>query len=88
MQKGPPKLDNSQLIELVAYLQGTCNTLAEGMRACEFEEFDEDDAAIRVGSEGELFLCESCSWWCEESERTMDVVLGDVCDDCKPEGDE
>ncbi len=34
--------------------------------------------------ENEIFLCETCNWWCERSEETMDEENFGSCSDCCP----
>lgn len=79
----PRKLTKEELTSLVDYLRGSSNTLAEGMRACGYEECDEDDAAVRAEHDGEIFYCE-CGWWCETDEEDGDGL----CEDCSTEDDD
>ena len=56
--------------ELIDYLQGTCNSLDDGVQTI----FGEDFSSFNLSSENheqidnEIFLCETCGWWCEMSE--------------------
>lgn len=63
-----------QIEELIQYLQGTCNSLDEGI----VEVLGEDYDSMNLSSDNhnqidnEIFLCETCGWWyelCEESEN-------------------
>lgn len=63
---------------IIEYLRGTCRSLEE---ACQMSETTEDALTPEQLGEldDELFLCDSCGWWCG-----MDEMYNEdgVCDDC------
>jgi hypothetical protein len=67
------------MAELIEHLRGTCKSLAQGCTDFGTDEdllCQEDLAAI----DAEIFLCESCGWWCERSEEKEDEP--GVCIEC------
>jgi hypothetical protein len=64
---------------LISYLQGTCNSLNDGLDVQGRDDMDmtsEDFAAV----DAEIFLCRDCGWWCGVDERSEDD--DDMCTDC------
>ena len=79
----PEIFDIQQIID---YLQGTCNTLNEGVTTC-YPNMTEDDLTEddHNAIDQDIFLCETCGWWCEQGDS------GDSegnCLDCNNEIDE
>lgn len=66
--------------KLAEALQGTCTTidehLPEGMDFIDLTSSDHDIIA------NEVFHCEQCGWWCEQSEAHENGDDGDICTDC------
>jgi hypothetical protein len=60
-------------------LRGTCKSLAEGCEDFGIHENDlsEDDYS-RIDQE--IFVCETCNWWCEQGEQAEDQ--DEICSDC------
>lgn len=70
---------NFDVNELIETLQGSCDTLDAALPdGMEFIDLTKDDHD-RIDSE--IFLCEQCGWWCEQSEAN-ESDGGDVCQDC------
>lgn len=76
------KPENFDVQELIDYLQGTTNTLDDGMETLysgmDFEELTEED---HDQIDNQIFECEVCGWWCEISEQHEGEENG-ICDDC------
>lgn len=63
------------------YLIGTCNTIADAEDA-----FDLDYDSIVDALDGEVELCNTCDWWFEVYELSIDDNAHDhICDDCRGE---
>lgn len=75
------KTENFDIHELIISLQGTCTmvdeNLPEGMTVLDLT--DEDYATI----DNEIFLCDECGWWCENSEQNSEG--NGLCNDCSPD---
>lgn len=73
--------------EIIDSLRGTCRSLIDFLE----DQEDEDDTALLEAIDQDLFCCDQCNWWCEQSEA-HEGTSGDVCDDCHSvnhsEGDE
>lgn len=57
------KIKNSQLQEIIEYLQGSCKTLTEGIiSVTEKDDLTEDDLTAKQVQtiENEIFLCSVC----------------------------
>jgi len=72
------------LNSLINALQGTCMSLDE---ACSDLGINEDDLTEQDHSfiDQEIFRCETCAWWSEVSEMSME---DSVCTECNPEKEE
>lgn len=70
----------SKADELVQYLQGTCKSLDEGVREVYGEDFDVNELSDEDTShlDQEIFLCDTCGWWCEICEEDGEGN----CQDC------
>lgn len=71
-----------EIDEIIETLQGTCMSLNEGIQTILGEEAEFDDLTDEELEhiDSEIFLCESCGWWCELSEMS-DEDEGN-CQDC------
>lgn len=80
------KFTKNQIDELIQYLQGSCETLDDGIRAVLGDEYSEDDLTDedRQTIDGELFLCAVCGWWYEVCEMSEDEDE-QICNDCNDE---
>lgn len=78
-------IPDSAIKELAEDLVGTARSLRDGMRACNLEDENEEDIAVKIEEVGEIFLCDQCGWWCSMDELNN---LGEeqLCDDCHSEG--
>lgn len=72
----------SRVRDLIDYLQGTCKSLEEGLEQMGISELTQDEHAVL---DGEIFCCDTCSWWCEASEEAEEFP--GRCTDCHPEED-
>lgn len=67
--------------ELIDSLQGTCNSiddhLPDGMDWSDLTSQDHTNIDLQI------FLCETCGWWCEISEAAD--CDEQICQDCKEE---
>jgi hypothetical protein len=80
------KISKKELSELAEFLNGTAShSVSEAIALLEFGEVDEDDAAVRLETEGEIFLCTGCGWWCEMDEMGDDSSGDQLCGDCTNE---
>lgn len=81
------KVTDEQVDEIISYLQGTTNTLdgAVGIITGN-DELDSMDLTPQQLEhiDNEIFLCETCGWWCEVCEMNGDQT----CDDCTEEDDD
>ena len=77
------KIDITALIE---YLQGSCKSLQEGIRAISDEEFTEDDltSADYEEIDNEIFECIECGWWHEVGDMSEDADEN-ICIECYEE---
>lgn len=69
----------AKIDELVEYLQGTCNTLEQGMEICGIDPAFEDE--ITAAIDDEIFLCAGCGWW-DEISACNDDSGEQLCPDC------
>lgn len=74
-------LTQRALSGLVEYLQGSCQTLEEGVNTVlgfELDELTQDDLQ---SIDEVIFICNECGWWCSQDENagTEDSW---VCTDC------
>lgn len=60
-------------------LQGTCQSLTILLEELGHPEA-EDVSAFTETLDAEVFCCDTCGWWCEQSEMSEDEDW--VCDDC------
>jgi len=86
------KISNDQIEQIIQFLQGTCmNSLNDAVVEICGEEFSEDDLTSENHDQidNEIFLCDTCGWWCEVSQEADTEELGErICDDCKPDDEE
>lgn len=87
------KATPDEIAKLAEYLLGTCNSVHAGIEACGTpcqSDEDELEIAIRVEQDHEMFCCDGCGWWFEDSEMTGDNLPDQMCPDCdeKGEGDD
>lgn len=69
--------NQAQFYSLVEEYRGTCNSLMES------DENWLDEQGLLQEFDNEIFECELCGWWCEQSE--MSEGMPQVCDDCADE---
>lgn len=75
------KPENFDIHELISSLQGTCSTIDDHLPDdMELEDLTEQDYA---DIDNEIFLCETCGWWCEIGE--VSEHEDGVCTDCVEE---
>lgn len=77
------RAENFDVQTVIDHLQGTCmNTLASAIEEL-FPGMTEDDLTTEDHEkiDIEIFVCDTCGWWCEMSEE-HDSDSGQVCDDC------
>lgn len=78
--------ENFDVQKLVEDLQGTCKQLEEALpEEMELNDLTEEDHEF---IDNEIFLCETCGWWCEISEQTMEGSCRDCDGDDEDEEDE
>jgi hypothetical protein len=76
------KLTEAQTTALTDYLQGTCHTLEEGLRAVVPDVSEDDlDESDLANIDNAVERCEGCSWWCEPCELSEQVE--GYCSDCQ-----
>ena len=70
--------------QLIEYLQGSSNTLNEGVQTIYGDQFDDSDLDENQHEQidGEIFCCDNCGWWCEVSDRGQEF-----CSDCEADDD-
>lgn len=63
---------NKKINELIEYLQGSCDTLDEGVNVILGEEYSSEDLSKQNVEQidNEIFLCSVCVWWFEVSEMS------------------
>lgn len=71
-------LRRDKMNELIEYLLGSCKSLQTGMDACGIDELTSKEEEYL---DSEIFLCDSCGWWEEVSERN-DLNGDALCNDC------
>lgn len=79
------KLSAGEIEDLIQHLQGTIMSLdsaVEEMFGMDWMDLDVDALAEIDNS---IFCCESCGWWCEVSEMSMEVPDDLVCQGCEDE---
>ncbi len=75
---------------IIDSLQGTGQTLSSCVEE-HYPEMSEDDLISddHDAIDNQIFLCEQCGWWCEQSEANENPDGGgDLCNDCHAETDE
>lgn len=76
-------ISDEKMQELADYLQGSSNTLAEGLHICEIEtSSDEDEINKVLEEEYDIYLCPECGWWVEGMEREEGEDGEDICAEC------
>jgi rubrerythrin len=75
--------ENFDIFEFIEYLKGTCKSLFEACADFEFEEEELTTGQLAM-IDGEIFCCEQCGWWCENSEMSEDSDE-QICEDCNNE---
>lgn len=70
---------------MIEDLRGTTQSIAAVCEKHEREDL-ENDSGFLAELDQQIFLCNSCNWWCEIHEMSE---IGDwECTDCVPEEDE
>lgn len=68
--------------EIVEHIRGTCNSIGSALETFNAGDL-EDDTEFLGHLDQEIFLCDTCGWWCETSEMAEDEdETGQVCTDC------
>jgi hypothetical protein len=62
-------------------LQGTCMHLEQALEQHECEDL-ENDSAFLLELDNTVFCCETCGWWCEQSEMAERVDDRWICQEC------
>lgn len=80
------KFTRNQIDDLIQYLQGSCDSLSDGIFAVIGEDYSEDDLSLDnlEQIDNEIFLCDVCGWWfevCEMSESESEQA----CVECNNE---
>ena len=73
-------VDKTIMEVLINTLVGTCKSLDEACDLCNIE-FDDLDFELL---DSEIFLCDTCNWWCSIDEQ---VDTG-ACIECNPKEEE
>lgn len=79
-----PRPENFDVDKVIEYLQGTCETLQDGVETF-YPDMDEDDLTQEDHRKisNEIFFCEQCGWWYEVCEMADNSVVDDtICLDC------
>lgn len=68
------KTEKFNIEELIQALQGTCKSISEILNSLYDGETEEEDLSDedRQAIDEEIFLCETCRWWCERCEESED----------------
>lgn len=74
--------DTCSWLEIIHFLTGSCNSLDEALQIFEKEELADHQPFLQY-LDDEIFLCDSCSWWCPLDEQNRHDEL--VCCDCHDE---
>jgi hypothetical protein len=79
------KTENFDVQVLIYHLQGSCDTLNSAIDTL-FPGMSEDDLTEDDHNEidNQIFLCETCGWWCEICEQDLDGN----CEDCSTENED
>lgn len=74
--------ETEEIQKLIEYLQGSSNTLEEGIQAVLGSQYSSDDLTSDDFEQiyGEIFLCDDCGWWCELVDESEDNPGN--CNDC------
>ena len=80
------EINNEQLQELIAYLQGSCKSLDE---ACQ-DMFEQDSGDCLTTEQleeidQEIFNCTQCGWWFELAEESESEDGEMICNGCADE---
>lgn len=66
------KTRSEKISDLIQYLNGTFNTLEEGIKEIFGEEVTDGEAFLteedKAQIDHEIFLCDSCQWWQEQGD--------------------
>jgi len=65
--------------EIIDYLAGSCNSLNSALDMFDAEHLDMHDPFLKM-LDDEIFLCNTCDWWCPIEEANMNSEL--TCNDC------
>lgn len=71
--------------KLAETLQGTCMTLEGGIQVILGDDTEQELTPQQHDElDQEVFLCDTCGWWCEAHERSE----SDECVDCSGDNDD
>lgn len=74
------KLPNFDIQTVIDFLQGSTETIDSAIEilypGMDREDLDQKDLET---IDDQIFVCETCGWWCEISERADDE---EICEDC------
>jgi hypothetical protein len=73
------KCDECVWQEIINYLTGSSSSLDNALYMFEAEELDSHDPFLVMLDE-QIFLCDTCGWWCLAEEQNMSDEL--QCNDC------
>jgi hypothetical protein len=65
------KITDKQIRELAEYLEGSSSSISVAMEVCGIKPDNDQEqmsVAVRVEQIGEIFSCDACGWWIENSE--------------------
>lgn len=67
---------------IIDHLRGSCGSLIGALRSHDAEDLEDHQEFLRY-LDDEIFLCETCGWWCEMSEMAEDEEGTEpTCSDC------
>lgn len=73
-------MNTSTWSDIVAYLEGSCNSLHEALESFNALELENDDTFLSF-LDDQIFYCVQCGWWCNVDEENI-VDDEQYCDDC------
>lgn len=78
-----PKLNNDQIYEIINDLRGTCQSFESIVVYHTNLTPDEIDPAFLDVIDENIFLCETCGWWCDEDEESETEGSENICKECQ-----